>query len=63
MGDASMIARWKTLMTTVQSRAAELKKQGRTQDDTVKVIQDELQDRYPRAQLAGVAAGAYREAP
>jgi hypothetical protein len=47
----------------VQSRAGELKKQGRTQDDTVKVIQDELQDRYPRAQLAGVAAGAYREAP
>ena len=30
MGDASMIARWKTLMTTVQARAAELKKQGRT---------------------------------
>jgi hypothetical protein len=58
-----MIARWKTLMTTVQARAAELKKQGRTLDDSVKVIQDELQDRYPRAQLAGVAAAAYREAP
>jgi len=63
MGDASMIARWKTLMTTVQSRAAELKKQGRTREDAVKVIQDELQDRYPRTQLAGVAAGAYNEAP
>jgi glyoxylase-like metal-dependent hydrolase (beta-lactamase superfamily II) len=63
MGDASMITRWKTLMTTVQSRAADLKKQGRTLDDSVKVIQDELQDRYPRTQLAGVAAAAYREAP
>jgi len=63
IGDASMIARWKTLMTTVQARAAELKKQGRTLDDTVKVIQDELQDRYPRNGLAGVARAAYNEAP
>jgi len=63
IGDASMITRWKTLMTTVQSRAAELKKQGRTLDDTVKVIQDELQDRYPRNGLAGVARAAYNEAP
>jgi glyoxylase-like metal-dependent hydrolase (beta-lactamase superfamily II) len=62
MGDASMIARWKTLMTTVQARAAELKKQGRTLDDTVKVIQDELQDKYPRNGLAGVARAAYNEA-
>jgi hypothetical protein len=29
----------------------------------VKVIQDELQDRYPRATLAGVSAAAYNEAP
>jgi glyoxylase-like metal-dependent hydrolase (beta-lactamase superfamily II) len=63
MGDASMITRWKTLMTTVQARAAESKKQGRTVDDTVKVIQDELQDKYPRNGLAGVARAAYNEAP
>ena len=63
LGDASMITRWKTLMTTVQARAAELKKQGRTLDDAVKVIQDELQDRYPRNGLAGVARAAYNEAP
>src|SRR5262245_13962927 len=62
-GDASMITRWKTLMTTVQGRAAEMKKQGRTLDDTVKMIQDELQDRYPRNGLAGVARAAYNEAP
>ena len=63
IGDVSMIARWKTLMTTVQARATELKKQGRTVDDTVKIIQDELQDRYPRNGLAGVARAAYNEAP
>ena len=62
IGDVSMIARWKTLMTTVQARATELKKQGRTVDDTVKMIQDELQDRYPRNGLAGVARAAYNEA-
>jgi glyoxylase-like metal-dependent hydrolase (beta-lactamase superfamily II) len=63
IGDASMIVRWKTLMTTVQARATELKKQGRTLDDTVKMIQDELQDRYPRNGLAGAARAAYNEAP
>jgi glyoxylase-like metal-dependent hydrolase (beta-lactamase superfamily II) len=63
MGDASMIARWKTLMTTVQSRAAALKKQGTAADDVVKTIQDELQDRYPRTTLAGLARAAYNEAP
>jgi glyoxylase-like metal-dependent hydrolase (beta-lactamase superfamily II) len=63
MGDTAMITRWKTLMTTVQARAMELKKQGRSADDTVKVIQDELQDRYPRNGLAGVARAAYNEAP
>jgi glyoxylase-like metal-dependent hydrolase (beta-lactamase superfamily II) len=63
LGDVSMITRWKTLMLTVQARAAELKKQGRTIDDTVKVIQDELQDRYPRNGLAGVSRAAYSEAP
>jgi glyoxylase-like metal-dependent hydrolase (beta-lactamase superfamily II) len=63
MGDVSMVIRWKTLMTTVQARAGELKKQGRTIDDTVKLIQDELQDRYPRNGLAGVARAAYNEAP
>lgn len=63
IGDTSMITRWKTLMTTVQARAAELKKQGRTLDDSVKMIQDELQDRYPRNGLAGAARAAYNEAP
>jgi glyoxylase-like metal-dependent hydrolase (beta-lactamase superfamily II) len=63
IGDAAMIARWKMLMTSVQARAAELKKQGRTLDDAEKVIQDELQDRYPRNGLAGVARAAYNEAP
>jgi glyoxylase-like metal-dependent hydrolase (beta-lactamase superfamily II) len=63
MGDTAMITRWKTMMTTVRTRAVELKKQGRSVDDTVKLIQDELQDRYPRNGLAGAARAAYTEAP
>ena len=63
MGDAGLIATYKTLLTTVTSRAGELKKQGRTLDYTVKMIQDERQDRYPRNGLAGVARAAYNEAP
>jgi hypothetical protein len=51
------------MLTTVQTRAAELKKQGRTLDDTVKMVQDELQDRYPRNGLTGAIRAAYNEAP
>jgi glyoxylase-like metal-dependent hydrolase (beta-lactamase superfamily II) len=63
MGDTAMITRWKTFLMTVQSRATELKKQGRSLDDTVKVIQDELQDKYARNGMAGAIRAAYNEAP
>jgi glyoxylase-like metal-dependent hydrolase (beta-lactamase superfamily II) len=63
MGDTAMITRWKTLLTTVQTRATELKKQGRTLEDATKVIQDELQDRYPRNGMVGAIRAAYNEAP
>ena len=61
-GGTEMITRWKTLLTTVQARAAALKKQGKSIDETVTAIQDELQDRYPRNGLAGAARAAYNEA-
>lgn len=63
MGDAAMIARWKDYLTTIRTRATELKKQGRTLDDTVKTIQDELQDKYARNPMAGAIRAAYNEAP
>ena len=62
MGDASMITRWKDYLTTIRARAAELKKQGKTLDETVKTIQDELQDRYARNPMAGAIRAAYSEA-
>jgi glyoxylase-like metal-dependent hydrolase (beta-lactamase superfamily II) len=63
MGDASMIASYRAFLTTVQARAGELKKQGRGLDETVKLIQDELQDRYDRNRMAGAIRAAYNEAP
>jgi hypothetical protein len=63
MGDASMIARWKMLLTTVQMRATELKKQEKSLDETVAMIQDELHDKYPRNGMAGAIRTAYNEAP
>jgi len=62
MFDATTIANWKTFLTTVRSRGAELKKEGKSVDDTVKVIQDELQDKYDRNRMASAIRAAYNEA-
>ena len=63
MGDASMIANYRTFLTTVRDRAAALKREGRSLDDTVKLVQDELQGRYDRNRMAGAIRAAYNEAP
>jgi glyoxylase-like metal-dependent hydrolase (beta-lactamase superfamily II) len=63
MGDASMMANYRRFLTTVQTRAAALKKQGRSVDETVQAIQDELQSQYDRNRMAGAIRAAYNEAP
>jgi glyoxylase-like metal-dependent hydrolase (beta-lactamase superfamily II) len=65
MGDASLIATYKTLLQTVQSRAAELKKQGKSVDEATTTISAELQAKYPNAgqRLTGTIRAAYNEAP
>jgi hypothetical protein len=65
MGDASLITTYKMLLRTVQSRAAELKKQGRTLDEATAAISSELQSAYPNggARLTGTIRAAYNEAP
>jgi len=65
MGDASLITTYKTLLQTVQARAAELKKQGRTIDEATATIAAELQSKYPTggARLTGTIRAAYNEAP
>ena len=65
MGDASLVATYKTLLQTVQSRASELKKQGRTLEEATAAISAELQAKYPNggARLNGTIRAAYVEAP
>jgi hypothetical protein len=65
MGDAALIAMYKTLLQTVQSRASELKKQGRTLDEATATIGAELQAKYPNTgtRLNGTIRAAYNEAP
>ncbi len=62
MGDMEMIARYRTFLTTVLRRAAELKKEGKTLDDTVLTLQNELQDRYDRQRMTSAIRAAYNEA-
>ena len=62
MGDASMIAAYRAFLTAVRKRAAALKKDGRSIDETVRTLQDELQSRYNRNQMASAIRAAYNEA-
>ena len=65
MGDASMITTYRTLLETVQRRAAELKKQGRTLEEATNLLSAELQGKYPNGgtRLTGTIRAAYNEAP
>ena len=66
VGDGSLIAANRVVMTTIQSRARELKAQGRSADDAAATIQKELQSAHPdwpRANgIAAAARSAYAEA-
>jgi glyoxylase-like metal-dependent hydrolase (beta-lactamase superfamily II) len=65
MGDAKFIADYREYLTTIRARAATLKKEGRTVEQTTEVLTAELKDNYPNAgqRLAGAIRAAYREAP
>jgi len=55
MGDASMIANYKTFFDTILRRVAELKKQGKTVDEAIGTIQAELKEKFgdaPRIAMA-----------
>ena len=47
MGDMALIAVYKDLLSTVQRRTIELKKQGRTLEEATAAIAAELQPKYP----------------
>ena len=46
MGDASMVADYKTFFDTIVRRVADLKKQGKTVDEAARTIQGELKEKF-----------------
>ena len=63
MGDASFISNYRTFLTTVRDRTAMVKKEGKTLDETIKLLQEELQGKYSAPLLAGAVRTAYSEVP
>jgi glyoxylase-like metal-dependent hydrolase (beta-lactamase superfamily II) len=63
-GDNSIIAGYRSYLTRIRDRAAALKKDGKTQDQAVQAITDEMSAQYPdKNRLAGAIRAAYDEAP
>ena len=46
----------------MRDRTAALKKDGKTVDETVRTLQDELQARFNRSQMASAVRAPYNEA-
>ena len=65
IGDLSFVTTYQTFLRTVQTRVAELKKQGKTIDEVATTLTAELQPTYPNggARMTGTIRAAYNEAP
>ena len=66
MGDPAMLRTWREYFETLQSRARELKAQGRTADEVAETLQAELQAKYPKwnqgVRVGPAARAAFAEA-
>jgi glyoxylase-like metal-dependent hydrolase (beta-lactamase superfamily II) len=67
MGDAAHIDQQRTVMKGIQARAVELKRGGKTADETASIVQTEFQSKYANwtapARVAVIARTAFTEAP
>jgi glyoxylase-like metal-dependent hydrolase (beta-lactamase superfamily II) len=62
-GDAGIIAGYRTYLTEIRDRAATLKKAGKTQDEAVQIITDEMSAQYPdKGRLGGAIRAGFAEA-
>jgi glyoxylase-like metal-dependent hydrolase (beta-lactamase superfamily II) len=62
MGDVGLITGYRSYLTTVQTRARELKQAGQSVDATVQAVTTELAGKYPdRGRLGGAVRAAYNE--
>jgi glyoxylase-like metal-dependent hydrolase (beta-lactamase superfamily II) len=63
-GDVSVMTRTRAFVSTVLKRAAELKKAGKTIDETVATLQAELEPAFGKSpRMAGPIRAAYTQAP
>lgn len=62
-GDASIMQGYREYLTRVRDRAAELRKAGKTQEEAVQAITDEMSGQYPdKGRLGGAVRAAYLQA-
>jgi glyoxylase-like metal-dependent hydrolase (beta-lactamase superfamily II) len=61
-GDTTIIGGYRGYLTHIRDRTAELKKAGKTQDEAIQIITDEMSRQYPdKSRLAGAIRAAYSE--
>ena len=63
MGELAFVSNYRAYLTAVRERTVAHKKAGKSLDDTVKLVQDELQAKYDRNRMAGAIRAAYAETP
>jgi glyoxylase-like metal-dependent hydrolase (beta-lactamase superfamily II) len=61
-GDNSIIAGYRSYLTHIRDRTAQLRKTGNSQDEAVQIVTDEMSAQYPdKNRLAGAIRAAYSE--
>jgi glyoxylase-like metal-dependent hydrolase (beta-lactamase superfamily II) len=62
-GDVAIIEGYRDYLWRIRDRSAELKKAGKTQDEAIQIITDEMSPQYPdKNRLAGAIRAGYAEA-
>jgi glyoxylase-like metal-dependent hydrolase (beta-lactamase superfamily II) len=62
-GDNAIIAGYRSYLTRIRDRTAELKKAGKSQEEAIQIITDEMSAQFPdKARLAGAIRAGYNEA-
>jgi uncharacterized sulfatase len=62
-GDASLIEGYRVYLRRIRNRTAELKKAGKSQDETIQIITEEMAAQYPdKNRLAGAIRAGFAEA-
>ena len=63
-GDNTIITGYRSYLTRIRDRTAELEKAGKSQDEAIQIITDEMSAQYPdKNRLAGAIRAGYNEAP